>query len=77
MANQTRVLSASFNVVPFHIQLLSEESDTESQHDEAVDISLNVQPFALGKARPFPDGSEAIIIDSTLAHDTFLGMVRR
>jgi len=39
--------------------------------------AFNDQPFALGKARPFPDGSEAVMIDSTLAHDTFLEMVNQ
>jgi hypothetical protein len=60
--------------MPF-TQLFSEESDTDCQPDPDKDSSFDVQLFALGKARPFPDGSEAIIIDSALAHDTFLGMV--
>ena len=55
------------------------DSEEEEEDDDCYDCNSNSMsnlPYAVGKATPFPDGSEAVMIDSALAHNSFQEQVR-
>jgi hypothetical protein len=47
-----------------------DECDDDDDEDDEVE-SMSKLPYAVGKATPFPDGSEAVMIDSALALNAF------
>ena len=49
----------------------SPDNDCDDCDDCDDDDSMSKLPYAVGKATPFPDGSEAVMIDSALAHNAF------
>ena len=49
----------------------SEEEDDDDDDGYDDSDSMSNLPYAVGKATPFPDGSEAVMIDSALAHNSF------
>jgi hypothetical protein len=64
---------------PSPVRKSSSPEDCEDDEDEDCyedEDSMSSLPYAVGKATPFPDGSEAVMIDSALAHNTFQDQVR-
>ena len=53
-----------------------DECDGEDDVGSDNSDSMTNLPYAVGKATPFPDGSEAVMIDSALAHNAFQEQVR-
>ena len=49
----------------------NECDDCDDVDDDDDDDVMSKLPYAVGKATPFPDGSEAVMIDSALAHNAF------
>jgi hypothetical protein len=47
-----------------------DDYDDDEEDDDDVDPMTKL-PYVVGKATPFPDGSEAVMIDSALAHNLF------
>ncbi len=65
---------------PSPVRKSSSPEDCEDDEDEDCyedEDSMSSLPYAVGKATPFPDGSEAVMIDSALAHNTFQDQVRK
>jgi len=56
----------------------SPDEECDGEEDDGYDNcdSMSNLPYAVGKATPFPDGSEAVMIDSALAHNAFQEQVR-